>query len=281
MKKLFIGLFLLIMGTSLVACNKDNSFGNSESEVGSEFVNAYVTSGLGAVGMLENDTVVDEKKDNKSNEVVDNNNTTNPNDDVINNFLELETLISTQLVKNEVERIVDSEYEFRQSVTLKMVDGTDRTYLFYYNEYIVEKDYDEQESVIKGIIEVDNEVYNIIGEREVEDGEIEEEFRITDNSNSYVIVELENEADEESFSYKKYVNNRLVSEFEYEREEEGFGSETEIKQMTNGIIYEYEILERGKQSLIKCEIKENRTVRTVKFRILVDDLGNRTYEYVK
>lgn len=281
MKKLFIGLFLLIMGTSLVACNKDNSFGNSESEVGSEFVNAYVTSGLGAVGMLENDTVVDEKKDNKSNEVVDNNNTTNPNDDVINNFLELETLISTQLVKNEVERLVDSEYEFRQSVTLKMIDGTERIYLFYYNEYIVEKERNEQESVIKGIIEVDKEVYDIIGEREVEDGEIEEEFRITDNSNSYVIVELENEVDEESFSYKKYVNNRLVSEFEYEREDEGFGSETEIKQMTNGIIYEYEILERGKQSLIKCEIKENRTVRTVKFRILVDDLGNRTYEYVK
>ena len=280
MKKLFIGLFLLIMGTSLVACNKDNSFGNNESEVGSEFVNAYVTSGLGAVGMLENDTVVAEKKDNKSNEVVDNN-TTNPNDDVINNFLELETLISTQLVKNEVERLVDGEYEFRQSVTLKMIDGTDRIYLFYYNEYIVEKDHDEQESVIKGIIEVDKEVYDIIGEREVEDGEIEEEFRITDNSNSYVIVELENEVDEESFSYKKYVNNRLVSEFEYEREDEGFGSETEIKQMTNGIIYEYEILERGKHSLIKCEIKENRTVKTVKFRILVDESGNRTYEYVK
>lgn len=280
MKKLFIGLFLLIMGTSLVACNKDNSFGNSESEVGSEFVNAYVTSGLGAVGMLENDTVVAEMKDNKNNEVVDNN-TTNTNDDVINNFLELETLISTKLVKNEVERLVDGEYEFRQSVTLKMIDGTDRIYLFYYNEYIVEKDHDEQESVIKGIIEVDNEVYDIIGEREVEDGEIEEEFRITDNSNSYVIVELENEVDEESFSYKKYVNNRLVSEFEYEREDEGFGSETEIKQMTNGIIYEYEILERGKQSLIKCEIKENRTVKTVKFRILVDESGNRTYEYVK
>lgn len=175
------------------------------------------------------------------------------------------------------------DYSKKMSITL----GQD-TYTMYYNETVkgTEVEYDdnetetETESVLQGIVVLENSTFNVIGGRELETEEengvtetetkvkliiSEEELKIPTNDefddikfnaiNSYVKIEQEIENNEIGYKYTTKLNGEEKSTsigFENQRGKETL--EIEIKENNNEIEYEIKKIENNK---FKVEIENN------------------------
>lgn len=108
---------------------------------------------------------------------------------------------------------------------MTIVDGEEMVN-FYFKETLKEQEDDEQEFHIQGEITVHDETYMVIGEKELEVGEYEIEFRIyfdENNLNQYLLIEEETEKEEGeveisySYSYVGFGETKII-EVNYEAE---------------------------------------------------------------
>lgn len=267
MKKIWLGILLTITLITLGSCNKDELINNEEDI----FVSDYLVAGINGVSMLDNNIST---KSKLSTETV--------NNDVIENFKVLEEVLGSQVIKQEVLESDKAEYEYKCLIELSLFNDEKESYIYYYNEKLIElDDFDEGESLIEGIIIKDDLTYNLIGKKEFEEDEFEVSYVVSENMSNYVLIEKETEDySEESFSYKKYSNQRLVLEFELEKEYDDGFLEYEIKQKSNGISYKYEIIERGKNGLVKAYIRNGNNSEIMYFKVITDEYGNTSYEII-
>ncbi len=267
MKKIWLGILLTITLITLGSCNKDELINNEEGT----FVSDYLVAGINGVSMLDNNIST---KSKLSTETV--------NNDVIENFKVLEEVLGSQVIKQEVLESDKAEYEYKYLIELSLFNDEKESYIYYYNEKLIElDDFDEGESLIEGIIIKDDLTYNLIGKKEFEEDEFEVSYVVSENMSNYVLIEKETEDySEESFSYKKYSNQRLVLEFELEKEYDDGFLEYEIKQKSNGISYKYEIIERGKNGLVKAYIRNGNNSEIMYFKVITDEYGNTSYEII-
>lgn len=157
-------------------------------------------------------------------------------------------------------------FEKKMTLSYKDVAGDSRVYEMYFNEFMLEAEYDDDDEIeenyaIDGILIINGEEYAVHGEREIEseqgESESETEFFVDlgENRRIYVEQSIEEEHDEfeQEFSYSVRENGREVerSTFSYEAED----GETEIKMVTrkdgktNVLYFEREV-EHGRERLI-------------------------------
>lgn len=276
MKKYLLGLLSLGIVVTLAACNDkaDNKVenlgsNNNSSEVLS--VDNYMLSGISGIGLLNNGNVSNLKR-RALNE--------DEQQDVIDNFLLVENLIASEVIKKEIVESDDENYKNKAIININLIDNSVDTYTYYYNEYLHDVEHDEYESFIKGIVIYNDETYELVGEREVEEDEMEVSYKLYDKLGNYIVIEQENEDDEESFTYKKYNNKNLVLELEVEKEYEHGEIEYEFKHKQGRNVYKYEILERGNRSLVKAYIRNETLDSEVLFVINSNEDGTRSYEFI-
>lgn len=128
------------------------------------------------------------------------------------NVLNRENIIYQQEESN------DSNYQNMIIINSKLLNNNYQ-YILYFNEDIInseddDKDIDEVDSKISGIIKVGNEFYLIEGTKEVEKDECEIELKMYLSDTEYLEVTQEVEKKENEYSYKYYKNGQLIQEFE-------------------------------------------------------------------
>ena len=87
---------------------------------------------------------------------------------------------------------------------------------------------------IEGIITIDNKTYQVFGEIESEEDEIETKIKVVTGENEYFVIEQEKEVDEEEFVYTSYINNKKQNEYSISYEVEDNEIEIKIEMLTNG-----------------------------------------------
>lgn len=184
--------------------------------------------------------------------------------DQINEYLGLaEKLLSSDDAVQHTEAASDREgYEKMMTISVMDLAGEKTEYVLYYNETYVdveeEDDELEIETDLEGIVVLGEVEYTLVGEKEVEKEDDEEEttykFEIRLDANNYVKIEYSEEFEdkevEKSFKYEAY-NNGVKTEIKvaYENEDDNyilFKQET----LENKQKFTYEIYFKDKVDLI-------------------------------
>lgn len=165
-------------------------------------------------------------------------------------------------------------YTFKLHSTLLNIDGTSTKYTMYYNEIntITNEEIDDFEreleisSTISGMLVVDSNIYDILGEKtiEIEEDETEVEIEFTtrskENSNDYVVVKYSTELNEVEYEYSIFEDGNLLSKtmVEWEKEEHKNIEELTLKFVNLGT---------GNYSSNKYEIVKIETNNSTKFKV--------------
>lgn len=275
MKKAILAMVLVLAlcigAFALVACNPDNTPGNTGGTGGtgsnggnSAYVNNKSTIGFSvassatmldsfadssaSASAAEGDTGTEATLDTQVEQAFENEFTKQLN--VIESFIDRASV-------NSVESVSDRpEYDHMLTVTTTDMRGNESVYVLYYNATPVidddddkwddEDDWDietEEEFRIDGVLVYNDAEYDVIGEmeNEVEGNESENEFKMTayDRTNNAKIVfeqsfEVENGEYEEEYKYSYYENNVLVNSFEIEFENEDGKEELDVTFIEGG-----------------------------------------------
>lgn len=151
-------------------------------------------------------------------------------------------------------------------------------------EYDDEKPYDEVETLLSGIIILDDNEYLIEGKKEVEEeGELEIELKIMIDEENYVIIEQEKEEDEIEYEYSVYQKKRLFKQFSFEYEiDEDNELEIELNILENNQknSYKFKKIEENDITYIKVQHKQDNQNIVIFVKSYIDSTtGEIIYEY--
>ncbi|MDD3832223.1 MAG: hypothetical protein PHW00_06200 [Clostridia bacterium] len=167
-------------------------------------------------------------------------------------------LEQTISVPNETEDGEYAIYATKMTVMLPTIAGDYVTYIMYYDEIALEQEQpdtnenigygkygeqkgnhgDEVSTTLVGVLVVNNEVYDVIGEKDVEisDSETEIEIKFTtksrDNPTDYIVVKQEIEQGEIEYKYSVYRDGLLVERTKVGRENKHGQEEFTIRFMS-------------------------------------------------
>ena len=187
-------------------------------------------------------------------------------------------------VSTEIE---GKTYTIKETVSYKDFDNETVTYSLIYNARShEERDDDEIEkyTYMEGYVllnEVNYEFTSVMkNEEEWDEEEVERNFRINLNNNSYIFVEssMENEGyeNEEEYEYTYIENGRKEIEYSIEIEKEGFKDSIEIEY--NEREFEVSRMERDGKILFFVKIKEGRDYRDyLTYEKVIGDDGSVSY----
>ncbi len=82
----------------------------------------------------------------------------------------------------------------------------------YFNKTLKEIDDEEEVYDLDGIMIISGKTYQVVGETEIENDELETKIKVMLDENNYFIIEQEQEADEQEFIYTAYQNGKKVKE---------------------------------------------------------------------
>ncbi|MBQ7407782.1 MAG: hypothetical protein IJW13_00695 [Clostridia bacterium] len=201
-------------------------------------------------------------------------------------------MLNGDMVQSEAGEPDRVEYQRYYLVTAKDLNGENKVYKFYYNS---EKTSDKNhllnsESVerIEGIVVYNQIEYEVIGERELEEGEEETNFTVKLDQSNYVTIEQETENNEKEYSYTAYQNGVKVfeSSVEYQAYKSGRVELTfEREQKGEEIEYNFEFYQENSQSFVRVKYKKESTGKgygeMAIIQVLTDNFGNVTYQFVK
>ena len=201
-------------------------------------------------------------------------------------------MLNGDMVQSEAGEPDRVEYQRYYLVTAKDLNGENKVYKFYYNS---EKTSDKNhllnsESVerIEGIVVYNQIEYEVIGERELEEGEEETNFTVKLDQSNYVNIEQETENNEKEYSYTAYQNGVKVfeSSVEYQAYKSGRVELTfEREQKGEEIEYNFEFYQENSQSFVRVKYKKESTGKgygeMAIIQVLTDNFGNVTYQFVK
>ena len=187
-------------------------------------------------------------------------------------------------VSTEIE---DKTYTIKETVSYKNFDNETVTYSLIYNARShEERDDDEIEryTYMEGYVLLNDANYEFTSvmknEQEWDEEEVERNFRINLNNNSYIFVEssMENEGyeNEEEYEYTYIENGRKVIEYSIEIEKEGFKDSIEIEY--NEKEFEVSRTERDGKILFFAKLKEGRDYRDyLTYEKVIGDDGSVSY----
>lgn len=282
MKKMLV--LLGLAGTiALASCSDKNEINNSNNDNNVKFSTMYDYSAISGISML-NSNSSQLKMRNSLNDA--------QKDKVINNFEIIENLIAGGITKSEEKPSDLPEYETMYTISVNSINGEVENYLYYYNETILKDDDDddlfdfddeeERESRLDGIVILDGVTYNMYGKKEIEGNEMEVEFKISLDNDTYVKVEQETENGEEEYKYTKYENGRRVYQTEMEVEEKNHKVEFSFKEKdSNGITtyYKYDIVELDGKKYVRVHLNDGTENIEARLEVSVDENGNRVYTF--
>ncbi len=282
MKKMLV--LLGLAGTiALASCSDKNEINNSNNDNNVKFSTMYDYSAISGISMLNS---------NSSQLKMRNSLTDVQKDKVINNFEIIEDLIAGGITKSEEKPSDLPEYETMYTISVNSINGEVENYLYYYNETILKDDDDddlfdfddeeERESRLDGIVILDGVTYNMYGKKEIEGNEMEVEFKISLDNDTYVKVEQETENGEEEYKYTKYENGRRVYQTEMEVEEKNHKVEFNFKEKdSNGITtyYKYDIIELDGKKYVRVHLNDGTENIEARLEVSVDENGNRVYTF--
>lgn len=216
-------------------------------------------------------------------------------------YLTIKQMLSKEKVKYEILQNDDGTYENKMIIQAFFNSELDLQYTIYFNKTKVLKHEDNEELFnIEGIITIDNKTYQVFGEIESEEDEIETKIKVVTGENEYFVIEQEKEVDEEEFVYTSYINNKKqneytheykytivsngkkVNEVELELEQENGELSVELKEVSNNTktSYKFKVKEEKGYKYIKVEVKEGNNVTNIKVRLILNTETNTyTYEY--
>ena len=194
-------------------------------------------------------------------------------------------------IKSEIESVEttigDTTYSVKETISYKDFNNQEVTYSLVYNvkEY-EEKDDDEIEkyTLMDGYVLLEENEYSfrslMKSEEEHDESEVERNFKINLENNSYIFVEssLENEGDEteEEYEYTYVENGRMKMEYSIEIEKEGFKDSIEIEE--NEKEYEVKRISKDGKTYFLIEIKEGKNYKDyLSYEKVLNDDGSVSY----
>ncbi len=276
--KFFLPLFSLVL---LAGCTGPNSSSQGTLDIdevitNSKNSNLFAYEAATSIGLLAtiNPTTVKSAKREASQQLIDQVKEYLPsieaalrgNDLLLNNF--------------EVESDRE-EYKTKLVVTYKDVSLAETSFTMYYNETPTgdRDDHDEEEAIIDGLVVVGENEYQMRGEKERENDELEVSFSYHLDDNNYVRVSQEIENDEQEFEYEVYENKRLIHSYSLEMEND----EVELHSQSIGqnLYLEFSFFKRDDHNYISCYVVNNQERERILFEKIVDDQGVVTYNVVQ
>ncbi len=239
----------------LVGCKKEQSL---------SFAKAYDYSAVAGIGILK--TEIDNGVSLQSAQV--NQLDQAQKDQIINSIAVSQNLTSEYFVKTEVVVSDRAEYEYQYTVKTRDYTGGQEVYTFYYTQTDISDEEDirenEKEYRLNGLVILDGIEYQMVGEQEVEQGEMEYTFKILIDNNNYVIIEQETELNETEFEYTVYKGGKKVfsTEIEYEVDRKGnVEFEYELVDRQNNVSQKYKFVffEKGGEKFAKVVVKDNKS----------------------
>ena len=194
-------------------------------------------------------------------------------------------------IKSEIESVEttigDTTYSVKETISYKDFNNQEVTYSLVYNvkEY-EEKDDDEIEkyTLMDGYVLLEENEYSfrslMKSEKEHDENEVERNFKINLENNSYIFVEssLENEGDEteEEYEYTYVENGRKKMEYSIEIEREGFKDSIEIEE--NDKEYEVKRISKDGKTYFLVQIKEGKNYKDyLSYEKVLNDDGSVSY----
>jgi len=191
-------------------------------------------------------------------------------------YLTIKQMLSKEKVKYEILQNDDGTYENKMIIQAFFNNELDLQYTIYFNKTKVLKHEDNEELFnIEGIITIDNKTYQVFGEIESEEDEIETKIKVVTGENEYFVIEQEKEVDEEEFVYTSYINNKKQNEYSISYEVEDNEIEIKIEMLTN-----------GKVEKLVSKIENNEIILKVNFTTyqgkveVIDDVSSIKYYFI-
>lgn len=194
-------------------------------------------------------------------------------------------------IKSEIESVEttigDTTYSVKETISYKDFNNQEVAYSLVYNvkEY-EEKDDDEIEkyTLMDGYVLLEENEYSfrslMKSEEEHDENEVERNFKINLENNSYIFVEssLENEENEteEEYEYTYVENGRKKMEYSIEIEKEGFKDSIEIEE--NEKEYEVKRISKDGKTYFLIQIKEGKNYKDyLSYEKVLNDDGSVSY----
>ena len=278
MKKL--ALFTLLTGfglTMMTGC--DQTKNNNQTLSFENMYNYSAVSGINLLSQTTSTTIAPKRQ------VL----TQEEKDLILKNLQVVENMMSQGVVKSEEITSDRPEYETMYTLTASNLDGTKDVYTFYYNERLIEEEFDdgelEQEFRLEGLVVLDGMEYQMFGQKETENDEMEMSFKVLKDERNYVEIEQEMENDEQEFAYTLYENGRKTYETELEYEIDARKNKIEFefseKSDKDRKTYSYEYVTRKGKQYIYVKIKENGTITAAVIEVVVDENNQVSYTFVE
>ncbi len=157
-----------------------------------------------------------------------------------------------------------ADYEHQMIISTVNMDGTIDRYTMHYNETFDNDDEtvdpEEYDSVIEGIMIIDDVTYTLYGERQIDEGEEALELVAKYDDDTYVTLDYEIEIDADDhtveFDYEVFKDNELVMSIELEFAQSDEETEISLKLIrgTREIEYDFEV-ERDENNERTIEIE--------------------------
>lgn len=189
-------------------------------------------------------------------------------------YMAIRQMLYSDKTSYEIRKSTNENYTDEMIIKL-FYDNFDLEYKVYYNKTLKEIDDDEELYDLNGIIIIDGKTYEVIGETEKEEDEIETKLKIILDNKTYFIIEEEYEEDEKEFVYAYYQNNKLIQRNTLSIETEKGETEIVIEQVG---IETGELKIKNKNN--KIEIKVEYPNYEGKIQV-VDDGESMKYTFIK
>lgn len=187
--------------------------------------------------------------------------------ELVTTFMDNDSNFETTVEASDLE-----DYEEKMIISTINMEGESISYTLYYNETIEMDDdpdeddentldEDEYDSVIEGIMIIDEVTYELYGEREVEEGEETLELIANLDEENYVTleygIEKEENENETEFLYEVFVDNQLAKSVEINFEQDKEETELSLKFVrgTRESEYNFEVEYDGDTRKIEIDYK--------------------------
>jgi hypothetical protein len=294
MKKIYLLIVILLGMTTLFACGTNDVidepvknpivFETEESLLGFSVISAVTIAG-------SIDTYSPQTLSSQGtfllNETGETNNTVEDAFEVLSSIGELEEYLDLMYTflgstdngfKVAVEENIENEYAYTMIITTSAINGDVNVFRFYYNEETVELEDDEYETVIDGIMILDQVTYIVNGVRKVESDSEELQLIAKLDDENYVTMHYEIESDDEEveskYEYEMYVDNVLVKQIEIDFEQEEDEKEMKLFFLEGLLEREFSFEVEFDEEELKIEIEylfvlDGETVEEGKIEIIV------------
>ena len=231
---------------------------------------------IGTLGLETNSEVEDSEVETDEPNPVDN----------AEKFLNLIEKFASGQAALQVESEVSDNAIYEHKLTFTTMDmlGEQVTYTLYYNETLEDEvdenddqddqdelDDEEKEYTIEGILVVNDQTFEVIGEKEIEEDEQEIKFTAFIDEFNYVTSKYELESDETKLYIEEVKDGVLYAETEIKIETEDDETKIELEYRIGNDTFEYEF---------KYEIEDQRPIIKVEFETTIDGVEDDGEMYI-